>query len=102
MDLSVDSMCLNFDCSAFVKNFIANVVSEQDPDGSLTDVVPYVRFGGRPADVSWSAALIQQIYVLFKEENDLSMAKKYYPQMLLQLDNVAGQAKAGLGSMHTP
>jgi hypothetical protein len=50
MDLSVDSMCLNFDCGAFVKSFMMTVVDEQNPDGSLTDVVPFVRFGNRPGD----------------------------------------------------
>jgi hypothetical protein len=40
--------------------------SRQPSDGSLPDVVPFARYGSRPADVSWSAALPQNVYVRYK------------------------------------
>ena len=40
-------------------------------NGSLPDVVPFMRYGGRPADVSWSAAMITLLHVGWKEYGDL-------------------------------
>ena len=102
MCLSSDSICLNYDCAAFANSFVQGMDDEMGADGSLTDVVPFVRFGNRPADVSWSAALVQTSWVLWKESGDLSSARTYYPDFLRQLDNVKAQAAAGLDKMHTP
>ena len=102
MALSSDSICLNFDCGAFAKSFIRAMDDEMGSDGSLPDVVPFVRFGNRPGDVSWSDAFIQTSYVLFKETGDLEMAKTYFTDFTRQIGNVVAQAKAGLDHMHTP
>ena len=58
-DLSSDSMCINFDCSSFFKYFLEAMSDEMDDDGSLPDTVPWVRYGGRPGDVSWTSAFPQ-------------------------------------------
>ena len=55
-DLSSQSFMINYDAGNFLTMFMANMDSEVDADGSLTDVVPFVRYGSRPADPSWSAA----------------------------------------------
>ena len=47
-DLSGESMLINYDSGAFLTMYMANMNSEVDPDGSLTDVVPFVRYGNRP------------------------------------------------------
>ena len=41
-------------------------IDSQPADGSLPDTVPFVRYGNRPADVSWSAAFPQNVYVRYK------------------------------------
>ena len=40
MDLSSDSMCLNFDCGAFAKSFVRAMDDEMEDSGALPDVVP--------------------------------------------------------------
>jgi hypothetical protein len=37
---------------------------EQDEYGTLPDVVPHVRFGGRPADPGWGAAYPRKLLPL--------------------------------------
>ena len=74
-----------------------------DKDGSLPDVVPYVRFGNRPGDVSWSGAKsVNWFYLLWKYDDDLETTKKHLGSILNQLDNIKMQAKVGLKNMHTP
>ena len=58
-NLSGESMLLNFDAAAFIQSFMANINSEEDPDGSLVDCTPSVRFSGRPGDPSWTSAFIE-------------------------------------------
>ena len=50
-NLSGESMMLNFDMPGFFRHFIELMTTEMDKDGSLPDVVPFVRFGNRPGDV---------------------------------------------------
>ena len=56
MNLSGDSVALNYDALQFIRFFVSTIATELAQDGSLTDVVPFARFGGRPGDVSWTAA----------------------------------------------
>ena len=50
-NLSGESMVLNFDLGAFFGWWVRYVaMPELGADGSLPDVSPYVRFGGRPGD----------------------------------------------------
>ncbi len=100
--LSVDSICLNFDCAAFASGIAQAMDDEMDADGSLPDVVPWSRYGGRPADVSWSAAFVQTASTLHREAADLRVASRYYPDFVRQLDNVKTQAAEGLTRMRTP
>ena len=77
--LSADSMAMNFNTNAFHRNFLKLIRDEQDGNGSIPDVVPFVHGGGRPADPSWSAALPQIVWVLWKYQNDLHTAAEFYP-----------------------
>lgn len=110
LDLSSDSICLNFDCGAFMRSFADTMADEMGdadnpPAGSLTDTAPYVRFGAPRAntDASWAAAFIQMAFVLYKEEGDLSLAKRYYSHFLRQLDLMAARTASagGLGRLQT-
>ena len=91
-DLSVESMLLNYDAAPFFTMFMKNMDSETNPDGSITDVVPLVRFGGRPADPSWSAALIEVAYQLYKIDGISAVAKAHWDKMLLHLQFYASAA----------
>ena len=75
-DLSVDSMLLNYGAADFFSSYAHSINDELGSDGSLPDTVPFVRYGNRPADVSWSAALPQIAWALYKYNGDLSVAKR--------------------------
>ena len=95
-DLSGDSITRNFDAGAFLNSFVDIMVDNQAPDGSLPDTVPNARYGGRPADGSWSAALPQVLWVRAFLDNDLSAAAAHWDALMLYLKNVAAQvARAG-------
>jgi alpha-L-rhamnosidase len=103
-NLSGDSMFLNYDSATFMKFFLQGIASEQGQDGSMTDVVPFVRFGNRPGDVSWTAAFTNLIHAAWKIDDDTGPAKMYLSgkQMQMQVNNVESQAANGLENMHTP
>lgn len=102
-NLSGDSMLLNFDLVAFFKDFVVNMRSELDAaDGSLTDTVPWTRFGGRPGDVSWTAAFPNIVHALWKTTGDTGVISEQLPALVAHLRNVQEQAKGGLAAMHTP
>ena len=93
-DLSAESMLINYDCGAFFQMFMKNMDSEIDPDGSLTDVVPFVRYGSRPGDPSWTAAFIEVAYQLFKQDGKAGIPKMYWDKIQLHLSKFAEMAKA--------
>eukprot|EP00042_Codosiga_hollandica_P047623 m.519791 g.519791 ORF g.519791 m.519791 type:complete len:1028 (+) comp57489_c0_seq2:140-3223(+) len=103
--LSSDSMAINFFLEAFHLNFLRNIVDEQDNQTfSIPDVVPFVRYGGRPADPSWSAAFTQIIWTQFNYFNDIATATLYYPHIMEYLSNLAEQVEqaGGLENWPTP
>eukprot|EP01059_Diplonema_ambulator_P025061 TRINITY_DN42041_c0_g1_i1.p1 TRINITY_DN42041_c0_g1~~TRINITY_DN42041_c0_g1_i1.p1 ORF type:complete len:985 (+),score=274.39 TRINITY_DN42041_c0_g1_i1:1943-4897(+) len=100
-DLSSDSLALNYDTTSFFR-FCADIQgAEVDSDGSLPDVSPFYRYGGRPADVSWGAAYPQIVYVNMYANNDNECVKENLDRMVQHQKNVAGQAANGLDKMHT-
>jgi len=104
-NLSGESMAINFDVSAFFSWWLTyGLVTElgHGVNGSLPDVVPYVRFGNRPGDVSWTATLVNLMSVVWKAYGDLETYKGSAAAVAAQLSNVAVQAAAGLDKMHTP
>ena len=64
--LSSNTMAINFDVSSFMANYVTLIRDEQviGNDGSVTNVVPQYRYGGRPADPNWGIAYPQLINVL--------------------------------------
>lgn len=103
--LSAEAMAINFDLGPFWRWWLTHeAMAEMGTDGSLPDVVPFVRFGGRPGDVAWSAALPSVAYALWMQYGDLSgYVKDGVGEAISEhLANVAVQAKAGLDQMHTP
>lgn len=92
-DLSAEAMLINYDCGAFLQMFLKNMDSEIDPDGSLTDVVPFVRYGSRPGDPSWTAAFIEVAYQLWKQDGKAGLPKMYWDRIMLHLSKFAEMAK---------
>ena len=101
-NLSGDSMALNFNVLSFLKFYVQNIISEINlKDGSLTDTVPFVRYGGRPGDVSWTGAFVNLMHVCDEIFNDQKLILQYLNQAVLNLNNIKTQAKKGLDQMHT-
>eukprot|EP00050_Salpingoeca_kvevrii_P010878 m.11086 g.11086 ORF g.11086 m.11086 type:complete len:1023 (-) comp3129_c0_seq1:88-3156(-) len=94
--LSADTFALNFDVQDFQNNYLRNMKDQLDGSGSLPDVVPFARYGGRPADPSWSAAFPQNVWARYTYAGDLEPAREYLDDLLLYLIDIASQvAKAG-------
>lgn len=101
-NLSGDSILLNFDAAAFIEFFMNTIESETNADGSIPDVVPFMRYGGRPADVSWSAAYANLAFCLWAIDGDITFLNLQLPTLMSQLANVQAQAAQGVDKMHTP
>ena len=79
--LSAETMALNFDMQAFHSNYLKLIASEM-MDGTIPDVVPFYRYGGRPADPSWSAAFPEILYRIATHYKDLTTLGEHYPELL--------------------
>ena len=104
-NLSGESFSLNFNMASLFQFWTANVaMPELHTDGSLPDVAPFVRFGNRPADVSWSAALPNYLYTMWKAYGDLSIYKQGGGDeaVAMHVANLGVQASKGLDHMRTP
>eukprot|EP00823_Brevimastigomonas_motovehiculus_P005140 TRINITY_DN3624_c0_g1_i1.p1 TRINITY_DN3624_c0_g1~~TRINITY_DN3624_c0_g1_i1.p1 ORF type:complete len:1151 (-),score=344.41 TRINITY_DN3624_c0_g1_i1:219-3671(-) len=99
--LSAETFALNFDSAAFFTHFIRLIADEMDSQGTLTDVVPFQRYGGRPGDPAWTHAFIQGIYVMYKYHGDRQLPVTYLSQMIKYLTYVAGRAtQSGLAKLY--
>ncbi|XP_065198492.1 alpha-L-rhamnosidase-like isoform X1 [Sycon ciliatum] len=90
--LSSDSYSLNFDMSAFFPNMLRNIEIEQGDDGSIPDVVPFVRYGGRPADPSWSAAYPQIAWCMMHYYGDTTVATKHASGLMKYVQEMMGRS----------
>ena len=79
--LSAQTMTLNFDMQAFHANFLQLIETEMI-NGTIPDVVPFYRYGSRPADPSWSAAFPEILYQIATIDKDMDVTGKYYPAVL--------------------
>ena len=84
VQLSSNSLAINFDMKSFFLNELLIITDEQDnhsnPNvsnndgsatfGSIPDINPYVRGGGRPGDAAWTIAFPQIINTLATTYND--------------------------------
>lgn len=96
MSLSAQSMLLHFDMGPMAAAYIDSMADEMGDDGSLPDVVPFQRYGGRPADLSWSAAFLSTLTSLWQEAGDLESARKHWSAVRTHIANLQAQyLKAG-------
>jgi hypothetical protein len=93
-DLSSDSFAINYDIAAFLDSFLQIMVDNQDSAGSLPDTVPFARYGGRPADPSWSAAFPQNLFVRYAVDGDTSPAAKFWTQLMAYFGDIANNVCA--------
>ena len=61
--------------------------------GQLTDTVPWSRYGGSPADPSWSAAFPQTTYVRWAIDGDSYSASALWGRIMLYFENIAEQVR---------
>eukprot|EP01063_Lacrimia_lanifica_P034984 TRINITY_DN6576_c0_g2_i1.p1 TRINITY_DN6576_c0_g2~~TRINITY_DN6576_c0_g2_i1.p1 ORF type:complete len:1005 (+),score=96.11 TRINITY_DN6576_c0_g2_i1:61-3075(+) len=100
--LSSETYAVNYDAGAFLRHIIHVQAAEVDPeDASLPDVAPFVRYGNRPADVSWSISLAQLMHTVYQAFGDVSTVEEYLPVAAAHLQWVDKQAARGLRNMHT-
>ena len=52
--LAAEEAMHNFDTAAFHSNYV-RLIGDDQLNGAVADVVPFIRYGGRPADPSWGA-----------------------------------------------
>ena len=80
--LSAETMALNFDMLAFHSNLLQLIASEM-LNGTIPDVVPFYRYGNRPADPSWSVAFPEFLYqVATREKDEKSTTEHFYPAVM--------------------
>jgi len=96
--LTSDSFAINFDYTAFLDNYLQLMADNQDGSGSLPDVVPFFRYGGRPADPSWSAALPQNLWVRYNIDGNTDPVTKHWQTLLAYFGNIQQQV-ASAGSL---
>jgi hypothetical protein len=76
--LTSNSFAINYDIAAFMDNYLVMMTDAQDENGQLPDVVPYYRYGGDPADPSWSAAFPQNLWVRYAIDGDSFPAEQHW------------------------
>lgn len=93
--LSAESIMLHFDYGSMAAAFVDSMVDEMD-SGALPDVVPYQRFGGRPADLSWNSAFLETLRGIWKTDKNLAPARNHWEAIKANVAELMRQlSKAG-------
>jgi hypothetical protein len=79
---------------ACVACFFELHVSSNPPPPSPATCTRFYRYGGDPADPSWSAAFPQNLYVRYAYDGDITSAANFWPHLKLYWENVAAQVCA--------
>ena len=79
--LSAESMELNIDMLALHTNWLL-LMEKELINGTIPDVVPFYRYGGRPGDPSWSAAYPEVFYRIAIYGKNSSVTERFYPGVL--------------------
>ena len=93
--LSTEEAMHNFDMPAFYTNWVRLMGDEVGTDGSMTDTVPFVRYGSRPADPAWGAAYPLVTYWLWKYYNDVSIVKEQWTGLMSYIKFLQGRIDGG-------
>merc|ERR1719386_499504 len=90
--LSAASMMQHFYYEPMAKDFVDTMIDEMGDDGSLVDVAPFQRFGGRPGDLSWNAAFLSVLHALMQEGDNLH-AKHHWDSVKKNIAFLEGVVK---------
>lgn len=100
--LSASSMLLHFHYAPMASAYVDSIADELGSDGTLPDVVPFQRYGGRPGDLSWSAAFLDLVYGLWKEDGLLTPAANHWADIKLHVSDLRRQYKNAGNLSHLP
>ncbi|KAJ9445964.1 Beta-galactosidase 15 [Diplonema papillatum] len=102
LGLSSQSITINFDVHSHFEHVVQTIDTEII-NGTLPDVVPFERFGGRPADVSWAIAYFSTIYETWKMYKDTSIVSRYLNSLVVAQMTIAENANNdGICNIGTP
>ena len=100
--LSAGSIALNFAAGPLLRGYAETIASALGPDGSLPDIVPHVVGGGRPGDMSWTAAFAEVVQVVWRAEGDAAWVSAMLPGLLRHVAELDARAARGLASITAP
>jgi len=90
--LSAESMFLHFDYAGMAAAFTDSIVDSMGEDGTLPDIVPWVRPSPpRPGDSSWTAGLLEILTQAWRVDGDLEPARSCWPAILKHAARVESQ-----------
>ena len=83
-----------FDSAGFLSSWLADLVAEQRPDGSVPFVVPDVLDTREPAAAAWGDAATLVPWILYQRTGDVGLLVRQLPSMRAWVDHIAGLAGA--------
>lgn len=99
--LSAASFLNHFHYESMAAAFLDSMVDEMGDDGSLTDVVPNQRFGGRPSDLSWNAAFLATMWALL-QQGDTTSARIHWASVKMNANFLEAQVNNAGGISKVP
>ena len=76
--VSSEGLMLNFDMAAFYTNFLRDMRDDLGADGTMTDTVPFLTHGSRPADPAWGTAFPLICWYLYQQNGDPRILEENY------------------------
>ncbi|HPE68952.1 MAG TPA: family 78 glycoside hydrolase catalytic domain [Thermotogota bacterium] len=93
--LAGEESLFNFGMHAFYRKYLDDISRSQQPDGSLSDVVPsYYRFF--PADPAWGSAYVTLAWETYQFTGDAQLLAKHFPGMQRYVDFLGTLADGGI------
>lgn len=74
--LSADAMAMNFHMESYFPHRMM-IIKDDEFNGSIPEITPYYRYGGRPAESTWAGAYTQTAWVLMKQYGDTDTARNF-------------------------
>ena len=90
--VSSEGMLLNFDMAAFYTNFLRDMRDVQGADGTITDTVPFLTHGRRPADPAWGTAFPLITWYLYQQSGDPRVLQDNYDGLKKYVDDLSRRA----------
>lgn len=97
-DLTVraEEALYNFDLHRFYNKYLQDIADEQgEKTGALTDTVPYIRYGGQPADPVCSSYLILA-WLLYEHYGDKAVLEQFYGGLSAWTNYLAKSTEDGI------